>query len=84
MSTSAVRIPDPLLERVKIAAKSSNRTTIGQIEHWLRIGESVEEKLTVGEINDLKHGNNAEMDQVIAQLRAADGRSDFRSRSTQS
>ncbi|EHA17620.1 hypothetical protein [Halomonas sp. HAL1] len=43
MTTNSIRLDQRLIEKAAIIAKTLNRTTPEQIEHWAKIGEKVED-----------------------------------------
>lgn len=43
MATSSVRLDQGLVEKASIIGKTLNRTTPKQIEHWVKIGEMMED-----------------------------------------
>ncbi len=43
MATASVRIDQELFDKAAIMAKALNRTTPKQIEHWVKIGEMMED-----------------------------------------
>ena len=43
MSSTSIRLDQELLQRATIMAKALNRTTPKQIEHWAKIGETMED-----------------------------------------
>jgi len=53
-SGSSVRVSDSLSEAAREAAEWSDRSVAGQIEHWAKLGRSVEAALSTSEIESLK------------------------------
>lgn len=49
-----VKLSDALIDAARDAAEDSERSLAGQIEHWARLGRSVEGALTVNDANALK------------------------------
>jgi len=43
MTTINIRLDENLVRKATMAAKSSNRTTFQQIEHWIKIGKMMED-----------------------------------------
>ncbi len=54
MSSSPVRVSNSLSKAAKEAAEWSDRSVAGQIEHWAKLGRSVEAALSTAEIESLK------------------------------
>jgi len=54
MSSSPVRVSSDLSKAAKEAAEWSDRSVAGQIEHWAKLGRSVEAALSTAEIESLK------------------------------
>ncbi|WP_435104905.1 TA system antitoxin ParD family protein [Arhodomonas sp. AD133] len=42
MSSTSVRLPNELVEEARKEARVYNRTVSGQIEHWVKLGRTVE------------------------------------------
>jgi len=51
-----VKLSDTLIEDARTASADADRSIAGQIEHWARIGRSVENVLANRELHALKHG----------------------------
>lgn len=75
-----VKLSDPLIEQARVAAEGSDRSMAGQIEHWARLGQSVEAVLTAPQSAALKQGadaiantlaDEAERTQLLRALRLA-------------
>jgi hypothetical protein len=63
-----VKLSDMLIDAARDAAADSDRSLAGQIEHWARLGRSVEGALTPADANAIKtHGGHGSP----ARLRAA-------------
>jgi len=43
MSTTSIRLDQELVDKAAIMAKTFNRSTSKQIEHWAKIGEMMED-----------------------------------------
>jgi len=43
MATTSIRLDQELVEKATVMAKALNRTPPKQIEHWAKIGESMED-----------------------------------------
>ena len=42
MAQTAVKLPTPIVEHARAAAKLHSRSIAGQVEHWVRIGRAIE------------------------------------------
>lgn len=49
-----VKLSDPVIEQARAAARASDRSMAGQIEHWVRLGRAVEAVLTAAQAAALK------------------------------
>lgn len=43
MPQTAVKLPTPIVEHARAAAKLHSRSISGQVEHWVRIGRAIEQ-----------------------------------------
>ena len=49
-----VKLSDALIDAARAAAEGADRSLAGQIEHWARLGRSVESALTVSDVTRVK------------------------------
>ncbi len=54
MPAVAIKISEEVAELVRRAAKVSDRSMAGQIEHWAKLAMEVEDRATVSEVNAIK------------------------------
>jgi hypothetical protein len=66
-----VKLSDMLIDAARDAAADSDRSLAGQIEHWARLGRSVEGALTLADANAVKnnagHGSPARLRAAVLQ-----------------
>lgn len=64
-----VKLSDTLIDSARRAAEDADRSLAGQIEHWARLGQSVEGALTVADVTRVKRslgGSREELSEVDA------------------
>jgi hypothetical protein len=65
----AVKLSNELVEEARKEAKAADRSMAAQIEHWAKLGRSVEGALRQGEVRELKHGEAPTAAEILAVLR---------------
>ena len=59
----AVKLSNKLAEEARSAAGDADRSLTGQIEHWARIGKSMESRFTAAQISFIKK-HNGDLSQI--------------------
>ncbi|MBP9223939.1 MAG: hypothetical protein KBF76_08725 [Verrucomicrobiales bacterium] len=78
MPPTAIKIGSELVENAREAAETSDRSLTGQVEHWAKLGRSVERFLSTPMISALKKSggdpdkitNEAERDELLRAISA--------------
>jgi hypothetical protein len=66
-----VKLSDALIDAARSAAEDADRSLAGQIEHWARLGRSVEGALTLADANAIKKGEGPSRADLLQSLRIA-------------
>ena len=70
-----VKVSEGLLLDARLAGKAADRSIAGQIEHWAKLGRSVELQLRMAEVLRLKRRGEAQpLSELLASIGTAAGR----------